>query len=197
MCGRYYIELDEQDIETLVNISKAIAAEEKAKAYGEICPSDTAYVIACNRNMQQRLFPMKWGFPREDKKLLMINARSESALEKPAFAQSAKHRRCVIPASGYYEWGHKDIQTGKKPKYAFTNPNDKLIFMAGLYMLDEKTRKPYYTILTRDAAPGIAMIHNRMPVILPRNKLDEWLSPDADYESVIKSAWLDVECRAV
>lgn len=184
MCGRYYID-PEDNIEELLAIPIAASGME-AKRYGEIRPADTALVLANNRNKQQRLFPMKWGFPRPDGKLLMINARSETAQEKAAFADSAKNRRCIIPASGYYEWGKKDKETGKKQKYAFSQPGSRLIYMAGLYMVEEETHTPYYTILTRDAVPEIAEIHGRMPVVLPENLLADWLSSLIPYEGIVQ-----------
>ena len=186
MCGRYYID-PEDDIEALLAIPIAASGME-AKRYGEIRPADTALVLANNRNKQQRLFPMKWGIPRPDGKLLMINARSETAQEKAAFADSTKNRRCIIPASGYYEWGKKDKDTGKKQKYAFSQPGSRLIYMAGLYMVEEETHIPYYTILTWDAAPELAEIHGRMPVILPKNTAMQWLLPDTSYSSLLPLA---------
>ncbi len=185
MCGRYYID-PEDNIEELLSIPVA-ASNMEAKRQGEIRPADTALVLANNRNMQQRLFPMKWGFPRPDGKLLMINARSETAQEKTAFAESTKNRRCIIPASGYYEWGKKEKETGKKQKYAFSQLGSRLIYMAGLYMVDEETHIPYYTILTRDAAPEIATIHGRMPVILPHGDAQRWLAPEPTYNLIIKA----------
>lgn len=183
MCGRYYID-PEDNIEEMLSIPVAASSME-AKRYGEIRPADTALVLANNRNMQQRLFPMKWGFPRPDGKLLMINARSETAQEKAAFAESTKKRRCIIPASGYYEWGRKDKETGQKQKYAFSQPGSRLIYMAGLYMVDDKTHIPYYTILTRNAVPEIAEIHGRMPVILPHTAISDWLSQLQEYTDML------------
>lgn len=191
MCGRYYID-PEDNIEELLAIPVAASGME-AKRYGEIQPADTALVLANNRNKQQRLFPMRWGFPRPDEKLLMINARSETAHEKAAFADSAKNRRCIIPASGYYEWGKKDKDTGKKQKYAFSQPGSRLIYMAGLYMVDETTHTPYYTILTRDVMPELADIHGRMPVILPHPSALEWLSPTFAYSAFLKQANVNIE----
>jgi len=141
MCGRYYIDPDD-NIEELLAIPVAASSLE-AKWYGEIRPADTALVLANNRNRKQRLFPMKWGFPRPDGKLLMINARSETAHEKAAFAESTEARRCIIPASGYYEWGKKDKETGKKQKYAFSQPGSRLIYIAGLYMVEEETHNSW------------------------------------------------------
>lgn len=190
MCGRYYID-PEDDVEELLAIPVAASSLE-AKRYGETRPADTALVLANNRSMQQRLFPMKWGFPRPDGKLLMINARSETAQQKTAFSESAMKRRCIIPASGYYEWSPKDKETKQKQKYAFSQPGSKLIYMAGLYMVDEASRVPYYTILTKDAAPHIAEIHGRMPVILPQDAIADWLSLTSSYPELISFANSDI-----
>ncbi len=189
MCGRYYIDPDD-NVEELLAIPKATG---DAKRTGEIRPADTTLVIANNRRLEPRLFPMKWGFPHPDGKLLIINARSETAQEKPAFADSSKSRRCIVPASGYYEWGRKNAATGKKPKYAFSQPRSRLIFMAGLYMFDEQAKNSYYTILTRDATPRIALIHGRMPVILPQKMIAKWLSPFCDYSDILEQAIANIE----
>ena len=190
MCGRYYID-PEDDVEELLAIPVAASSLE-AKRYGEIRPADTALVLANNRSMQQRLFPMKWGFPRPDGKFLMINARSETAQQKAMFSESTMKRRCIIPASGYYEWGRKDKLTKTKHQYVFFKPDSRLIYMAGLYMVDEASHVPYYTILTKDAAPHIAQIHGRMPVILPQDAIAKWLSPVGSYPELISFANSDI-----
>ena len=194
MCGRYYID-PEDDVEELLAIPVAASSLE-AKRYGEIRPADTALVLANNRSMQQRLFPMKWGFPRPDGKFLMINARSETAQQKAVFSESAMKRRCIIPASGYYEWSRKDRETNQKQKYVFFRSDSRLIYMAGLYMIDEASHIPYYTILTKDAAPHIAQIHGRMPVILPQDAIAKWLSPVGSYPELISFANSDIRASS-
>jgi putative SOS response-associated peptidase YedK len=112
---------------------------------------------------------MKWGFSTSDGKLI-INARSETAEEKPMFKSAMANRRCLIPASGYFEW-KKD---GKhKTKYAF-HRSDGMLYLAGCYREEKDSPLPTFVILTRNAVGDIIDIHDRMPVIVPKDKIDDW-----------------------
>src|SRR5699024_9666729 len=100
MCGRYYVE-PESSSELLELIAEAKRKSDEVKT-GEVFPSDTAAVIANNRQLKPTVFPMRWGFERRGGGLV-INARSETAAEKQLFRESAQLRRCLIPASCYFE----------------------------------------------------------------------------------------------
>ena len=138
MCCLYYIdEAVEKDIERLVNdIDKNI----KLKT-GDIHPTDQAPVI-CKRNQDLYATSMKWGFMGRDQKPL-INARAESALEKPTFSDSVMHRRCIIPAGKFYEWNRD------KQKVTFRYRESPSIYMAGFYRMDGN--EPRFVILTTAA----------------------------------------------
>lgn len=123
---------------------------------------------------------MRWGLIpswAKDPKIgyKMINARSESILEKPSFKKPFLSQRCLIPASGFYEWQHLD---NKKIPYYFKLKDQDLFAFAGLY--DEwKDPEGYplktFTIITTEPNEVVAPIHNRMPVILPEKSEDIWL----------------------
>ena len=101
MCGRYYVE-PESDMEELAElIAEAKRKSDEVKT-GEVFPSDTAAVIANNRQLKPAVFPMRWGFERRGGGLV-INARGETASEKQLFRESAQLRRCLIPASCNFE----------------------------------------------------------------------------------------------
>jgi putative SOS response-associated peptidase YedK len=137
------------------------------KTEGEIFPGDTVPVqtgVDCYE-------PMKWGFAAFDGKLI-INARSETAAEKPMFREAMLTRRCLIPASGYFEW-KKDGK--KKTKYAFHLPNSPL-YLAGCFHQEKDSPLPVFVILTRDAVNGLEEIHDRMPVIIPEERIIDWFS---------------------
>jgi putative SOS response-associated peptidase YedK len=116
----------------------------------------------------------------------MINARAETVTEKRAYQQAAKKRRCLVPADGYYEWerdpaGHRP----KQPHFLHAEDGSGLAF-AGLYELwknlDVDDGDPHRwllsnTILTRTAADHLGHIHDRMPVVLPTERIDAWLDP--------------------
>jgi putative SOS response-associated peptidase YedK len=112
----------------------------------------------------------------------MINARVETVTSKPAFRAALKHRRCLIPANGFYEWKGK---AGSKQPYYFHLPSGDPFAFAGLYEIwdDKKAPSeagPYKscTIITMDASDSVKDIHNRMPLILKPEAYNEWLDPE-------------------
>ena len=169
MCCLYYIdEAVERDIERLVNdIDKNI----KLKT-GDIHPTDQAPVI-CKRNQDLYATSMKWGFMGRDQKPL-INARAESALEKPTFSDSVMHRRCIIPAGKFYEWNRD------KQKAAFRYRESPSIYMAGFYRR--------FVILTTVANASMRSVHDRMPLILGEKDIRLWIYEDAKTDVFLKKA---------
>jgi len=152
------------------------------KLSGEIFPSNIIPVIIEVQGSEQAAVPMKWGFPRFDSKGLIINARSETAAIKPTFRQSAKNMRCIIPVSYYFEWQSKEKE---KIKYSLRPSNGSLAYIAGLYKIDSHSGGQVFTVLTRQADDKISFIHNRMPVILPKQLIYEWLSPHNSFDEFI------------
>ncbi len=110
----------------------------------------------------------------------MINARSETVREKPAFRKAFQRRRCLLPADGFYEW---KLIEGKKQPFRIRFDDGEPFAFAGLW---ERWQDPEgseiesCTILTTDAAPAIAEIHHRMPVILDRDAFATWLGAPQD-----------------
>ncbi len=108
----------------------------------------------------------------------MINARSETVLEKPSFRSAIGKRRCIIPADGWFEW--QKSATGKKIPHYFSAVDETLLGFAGLY---ESWKRPdgemlwSCTILTKEAIPEISYIHDRMPVFVHRDLRSAWLQP--------------------
>jgi len=200
MCGRYFIsdftkeELEEY-YDILNEIDRTIKADKSstAKTRGEIFPSDIVPVIANNKEKQVRAFLMQWGYkPFQEGGRRLINARSETASEKSTFKKSMAERRCLIPASWYFEW---EVQPGSKIKHAIQPLGKAGFYMAGLYRIESKKNIPVFTILTRDAAPDIKFIHQRMPVILPKGARNDWLNLNNNADEVIQAAMLDMEHR--
>ena len=108
----------------------------------------------------------------------MINARAETVAEKPSFRQAFSRHRCLVVADGFYEW--KNESGRKTPVYVRTK-NGKPFGMAGLYNLwtsPEGEQVCTSTIITTDANESLKPVHDRMPVIAPRDKYDLWLDPD-------------------
>ena len=128
----------------------------------------------------------KWGLiphwskdPKIGNKL--INARSETLQEKPAFRGSLQKGRCLVLADGFYEWG---ITAGRKIPYRVELKNRKPFAMAGLtsHWKDETGKEiDTFTIITTDANEIVGTVHNRMPVIFNREQEIKWLDPLIDF----------------
>lgn len=178
MCGRY----------TLIEVNglqRRFALEEAlpdTPARYNIAPTQTLPVVV--RHSPNHLEWMRWGlvpFWAKEPGIgsRMINARAETVAEKPAFRRAFRSRRCLVPASGFYEW--KRAAHGKTPYYIHL-PDAPLFAFAGLY---ETWRDPQgaemqtYTIITTAANDLMAPLHDRMPVILHAEDEDRWLDPDA------------------
>ena len=190
MCGRYYVEAKDTG-EELLAMLQTLNRRGLACKTGEIFPTDTVAVIANSRALQPMPFAMTWGYTLPGGKRL-INARSESAADKPLFREGMLKRRCLIPASHYFEWSH---DARARMKYAIRPEGTGMMYMAGLYRLEEG--RPVFTILTREPAPQIAFIHNRMPVILPRDAAGAWLRLQTPAAEVLARAEQDVVYGAV
>ena len=197
MCGRYYIAEDDMT-EELVRIIDAINRKntpEGLKTSGEIFPSDVVPVLANSRKQDVQPFAMRWGYSYPGNRPI-INARSETASTKPMFKDGMLQRRCLVPASHYFEWQKTD---GRKIKHAIRPVNSHMLYLAGIYHLEnhDGVVVPTFTVLTREAAPGIAFIHHRMPVMLPNEYVSDWLNTNYKADEVIQSALLDMEFQAV
>lgn len=189
MCGRYRFDdgRDSVDVQEIIDEVNRRAPTVPIKVSGEIRPTDVVPVVANNRKLTRAVFPMKWGYTLPNGQLI-INARSETAREKPLFRDGMLHRRCAIPATCYYEWVH----SGKaKTKYAICPDNARLFYMAGLYRFEAV--QPVFAILTREPVDNIAFIHNRMPVILPPESVEDWIDPECPAEEILHRAVLSIQ----
>jgi putative SOS response-associated peptidase YedK len=142
-------------------------------------PSQKAWVLLAEQE-EVRVAELSWGLMSAwmaTKKLLpIVNARAETAPEKPSFRAAWRRRRCLIPSSGYYEWQ----QFARKQPY-FIRPANAAIFMyGGLWEYNEITGLSSYCILTQPSQAPIAHLHDRMPVMLPAPLLREWLFCTSD-----------------
>ena len=192
MCGRYYIAEDDQaeELKQIIDmINRKHNGDGSVKTAGEIFPSEKVPVITTSRAQKIIPFPMEWGYSTSDGNRL-INARSETASQKPTFKDGMLHRRCIIPASWYFEWNRNEPG---RPKYAIGAEQKADIYMAGIYRFEHE--KPVFSILTRDPAESISFIHHRMPVILPREAVRDWLNTSYRAEEVLQSAVLNVSHR--
>ena len=113
---------------------------------------------------------------------LLINARAETATEKPTFRTLARETRCVLPASGYYEWTKADSE--KNPHFISSDLQKTLFWsFAGLVRVTEEDGelKQETVILTKPATPQLESIHHRMPVLLAPEQVQDWLNPNLSF----------------
>jgi len=155
--------------------SAAKSKSGSAMKTGEIFPTDSAPVLILR---QQAIEPvlMTWGYPKFQSSGVLINARAETAAEKPMFRSSIPKRRCIIPSTGFFEWEHNQGKT--KTKFLLQSKESPMLYMAGLYAgFQDKLGKNYaaYVILTVAANASVNTIHDRMPLILDANQNDYWL----------------------
>ena len=184
MCGRFYIDDDTaREIERVIRI-----ADEKIKratvesGTRDIHPSDKAPVLVAGEALIACEW-FRWGFPGsrfrmlQEKTKLVINARSETVLERPMFRESILRRRAVIPAAGFYEWN------SQKERSRFFNRNGQTVFMAGCYQRFEDGE--HFVILTTRANNTMKPVHDRMPLLLEPEEVREWLLEDCKTEKLL------------
>lgn len=199
MCGRYYIDT-EGDMAEMMRILEEIGrrfgntAEYASMRLGEIFPTYVVPAIAAGPSAEAEPWLMKWGFSMHGKKSQLINARSETVLEKPMFRKAALAQRCLIPATKYFEW---DKHSSRHTKYAIGAEGASMLYMAGLFRQESSSSLPVFVILTRDASEEIAFIHDRMPVVLSRNAQIEWLSPKGDVLSILHEPAVPMAYQAI
>ncbi len=197
MCCRYYMELSPELRPIVEEMNRSPLARKFLEttavlSEGEIRPTNVAPVIARNRRGERAVFPMKWGFTVPGRPLL-INARAETAAEKPTFREAWQAHRCIVPASWYYEWEHRTRNDGKKEtgdKYLIQPRGSAAAWMCGLYRIEDGL--PAFVILTRDAAEDIRFIHDRMPLMMPEDMIGEWIRPEADAGKLLAYARNDM-----
>lgn len=177
MCGRYQL-LRPNDVASRF---AATAQLELLPPNADVRPTQLAPVVL----MDRRIDLLRWGLlPAWAKDARMgaklINARAETVAQKPAFRKPLRFSRCLIPASGFYEW--QATGTGGKVKQLFTRADGDLLGLAGLWdeWIDPATQQIHktFTIITTTPNALVAPIHDRMPVILARDAEDAWLDPD-------------------
>ncbi len=180
MCGRFTNRAKPEQIkkEFKVSTSRSLAFEPRYN----IAPAQMIDAVLDGQE-GRILAPFKWGlvpaWAKEATARGMINARSETISEKPSFREAFKKRRCIIPASGFYEWqAARGKGTAKQPFYFYLNEREVFGF-AGLWeeWLDKTTGEllETCTIITTQANEVLKPVHDRMPVILHREDYEEWL----------------------
>ncbi|SFQ51595.1 Putative SOS response-associated peptidase YedK [Lachnospiraceae bacterium XBB1006] len=206
MCTRYFMDDASAELtEIALAAKKSVLAEKFIRQFsrpivtaGEVRPTDIAPVIAPNQKGQRTIFPMRWGFTNQTHKSTVFNARCETAASKPTFREAWATHRCIIPASYYFEWQHfksADGKTATGEKYAIQPAGADITWLCGLYRMEEGL--PVFVVLTKEPSAELAEIHDRMPLMLPKDKIDEWISPVADPKGLLEYALGDMVAEKV
>jgi putative SOS response-associated peptidase YedK len=186
MCGRYAVAATVEQIVARFNANPAPEGQEWAPRYN-VAPSQANPVVV--RDDDTRLAFMQWGlvpaWSKEPKtSYSTINARVETVADKATYRTPLRRQRCLVPATGYYEWQAPGDGQGVKQPYHIQpvggDGADALFAFAGLYDIwrgPNGQNLATYTILTTAADPLLAPIHARMPIILPRDAEAAWLDP--------------------
>lgn len=179
MCGRYTLSADPAALVAVFDAELDVA-ESIVPRYN-IAPTQEILIVL-EEGDRRIITTAVWGLIPSWAKdrsgsARMINARSETVAEKPSFRAAIRKRRCVIPASGYYEW-YRPSSGSKQP---FHIHHDALLAIAGIYeyWTDPESGEIIRSaaILTQDATPQLAAIHDRMPVFVEESNLGAWLDP--------------------
>ncbi|WP_164670040.1 SOS response-associated peptidase [Virgibacillus doumboii] len=175
MCGRYTLLADELEILNDFGIEQAIDSYQPSY---NIAPGQNVLAII-HDGKEKRAGYMRWGLVpswAKDEKIgyKMINARSETAHEKPSFKNLMARKRCLIVADSFYEWKRDGKE--KQPK-RIQMADRKLFAFAGLWDKWQQEDRNLFTctILTKEANDFMSDIHHRMPIILPKEKEDDWI----------------------
>ena len=191
MCGRYVIASGPQEL------SERFGAHLVLPGFGpsfNVAPTRVMPVVVEDQEGERQFQAMRWGIqPRWRKEGAatpppLINARAETVAEKPTFGKLLRGRRCLVPATGFYEWERS--VTGKVPHF-FSVPDLPILAYAGLYdePADGDAASGAFTILTTRANDLVAPFHDRMPVILRPEAEEVWLDPDLHEPAALEALY--------
>jgi len=188
MCGRYASARSVQDLAAAFGI-RDDRVESTVQADWNVAPTKPISAVL-DRGAGPVLTEVRWGLVpswADDPSIgpRLINARLETAWEKPAFRGALAERRCLIPADGWYEWA--TLPDGTRQPYFLTRDDGKVLAFAGLWEVwrDAEGRPlPTATILTGEAPPDLRDVHDRAPVVLPPRTWAQWLDRRSDEDDV-------------
>jgi putative SOS response-associated peptidase YedK len=191
MCSRYFLDADGN----IIAFTFRVPPNDRLRKRFNIAPTQNAPVVRVDGEGRREIAEMRWGLvPSWAKDLKigtsMINARSEGIETKPAFREAIRTRRCIVPATGFFEW---QGEPGRKQPYAITIPEAPLFAFAAVWERwkpgENAQAVETFTIITTEANEAIARIHDRMPVILPMDAIDTWLTGPFQAAQALLKPW--------
>ncbi len=190
MCGRYSITTAPEALRALF----AFEGLPNLAPRFNVAPTQSVPVVRREEDGSRQLAQLRWGlvpFWAKDLSIgaKMINARSETVAEKPAFRQAFAKRRCLVPADGFYEWQPGKSKKGPKQPFRIEFEGRQPFAFAGLWeswgSRSEGARIESVTIVTADANETLRPLHHRMPVILNPGSFQSWLAPESRSEDLL------------
>lgn len=187
MCGRYTLSVP---AETIAQHFGLEAVPDLAPRFN-IAPTQAAPVVRLSTEREAPVLDaLRWGLVPAWAKdasgaARLINARAETAADKPSFRSALRRRRCLVPADGFYEWR---AEGGAKQPYHIARPDGAPFAFAGLWEGWRRGAEPLetFTILTTDANAALRPLHDRMPVILDPADYALWLDPTATDPALVQ-----------
>lgn len=181
MCGRFSLSLSAADVKKLFDIDICDNAVQSYIKNWNIAPGMDSPVFFSDDKQTPSLTMMKWGIarnafsftssPAPQSDSITINTRKENLIEKTYYRRFFE-TRCIIPASGYYEW----MKQGKSSIPFYIKQSDEAcLFFAGIWHNSDTENRKAYSIITTEALPGLSRIHDRMPLILAKNDAALWI----------------------
>ena len=197
MCGRYAQSLGAEEIVEAFDLAGS-TLDQSLPLNWNIAPTNEIYIIR-NEADSRILDSASWGIIAPWQKTIAeargsqshaINARSESIHEKPTFRHAFRTSRCLIPASGYYEWATSLGKYSPKQPFYISNKDGDQLSIAGIWSSWQSEKGEVIqsaAIITREAVGELATIHSRMPVFMPKQRWSDWLDPQSrDINRLIK-----------
>ena len=186
MCGRFTQDIDEDDLESLYDIN-ALDMPALTRRWNGAPTQEFALCRSSSSGLRE-VARHRWGLIpawARDIKIgaRLINARSETVDSKPSFRSAYRHRRCLVPANGWFEW--QRVGDTKQPWWISLGREP--FSFAGLWEVWDKGSGPVrsFTILTCPASKSLHEIHHRQPAIIPRDSYDEWIRPGPPHPGLL------------
>lgn len=179
MCGRFTLTAPPEAVRRVFGLDATPALEPRFN----VAPGQDVATVACARDGHRVLRPRRWGlvpYWAKDPRLgaRLVNARAESAPSKPAYRDALRRRRCLVPADGFYEWAASE--RGPRQPWYVARGDAACFAIAGLYERWRSAEGEWLetcVLLTTEAGPRLAAVHERMPLILPPGDWGLWLDP--------------------
>lgn len=185
MCSRYYLTEDFlSDLEHILKDLDVKLRQPLPVSASDIRPAMSAPIIYSEAG-QWIMTRSKWGFQGPKGSGIIINARAETVMEKPLFREAAANHRCLIPASGFYEWDQA------KNKFRFASEKKETIYFAGIFTSEGEESR--FVVLTTAANASMRTVHDRMPLILQPAVFADWLTDTSAAASIRNTVPAELE----